>query len=67
MNQSIADMENILDPVSEEEHLKAIWKELGVGTDGYLAMEELAIVCDHIGMEEMNSEVIEKKLIWTFF
>ena len=57
MNQSIADMENMLDPVSEEEHLKSIWRELRVGKDGYLTMEELAVVCEHIGMDEMNSEV----------
>lgn len=57
LNQSIAEMENALDPVSEEEHLRAIWKDLGVGTDGYLTLNELATVCDHIGMDEMNPEV----------
>ena len=57
MNQSIAEMENALDPVSEEQHLRDIWRELGVGTDGSLTLNELATVCDHIGMEEMNAEV----------
>lgn len=58
MNQSMADIENYLDPVSEEEHLKSIWLELGVGRNGYLSMHELSTVCEHIGMEEMNEEVI---------
>ncbi len=57
MNQSIADMENALDPVSEEEHLKEIWRELGVGQNGHLTLPELATVCQHIGMDEMNTEV----------
>ena len=50
-------MENVLDPVSEEEHLKEIWRELGVGKTGYLTLPELATVCEHIGMDEMNQEV----------
>ena len=57
MNQSIGDLETGLDPVSEEQHLKAIWRDLGVGDDGFLQIGDLARVCRHIGMEEMNEEV----------
>lgn len=59
VNRNIADMENALDPVSEEEHLKEIWRELGVGKSGYLTIQELATVCEHIGMDEMNQEVVK--------
>lgn len=40
----------------EEEHLRSIWKLLGVGTNGYLSIKELAIVCEHIGMEAMDDK-----------
>ena len=59
LNQSISEMENLLDQASEEEHLKAIWRDLGVGKSGSLTISELAIVCEHIGMEEMDEEVRE--------
>ena len=58
LNQSISEMENAaLDQASEEEHLRAIWRDLGVGKSGFLTVGELAVVCEHIGMEEMNKEV----------
>ncbi|CAH1791982.1 unnamed protein product [Owenia fusiformis] len=59
MNQSMTQMEYALDPVSEEEHLKQVWRELKVGRDGYLTMPELAKVCSHIGMEETTDEEIQ--------
>ena len=34
MNLSYADLENAADPVNEAEHLRAIWKQLGVGKSG---------------------------------
>lgn len=40
-----------------EEYLQGIWKKLGVGKDGYLNLEELARVCERIGME-MSDEVV---------
>ena len=52
-------MENLLDQASEEEHLRAIWRDLGVGKSGSLTISELAVVCEHIGMEEMDEEVRE--------
>ena len=60
MNQIIADMEGpppALDAVSEEQHLRDIWQELGVGQSGSLSLSELSTVCEHIGMEQMNPEV----------
>ena len=60
----MASIENALDPVSEEEHLHAIWKELGVGSGGALTRTELALVCEHIGMDEMNNEVASSS--WWF-
>ena len=58
LNQSISEMENAtLDQASEEEHLRAIWRDLGVGKSGFLTVSELAVVCEHIGMEEMDKEV----------
>ena len=53
-------MEQVLDPVSEEAHLREIWRELGVGASGYIALHELALVCEHIGMDEMSDEVSDK-------
>ena len=56
--QPINDGEAVgMDPVSEEAHLREIWRELGVGTSGYINVEELARVCDHIGMDEMSDDV----------
>ncbi|XP_064624042.1 ninein-like protein isoform X26 [Lineus longissimus] len=60
MNKSISAMDTTMDPMSEEDHLRAIWKELGVGKGGYLTMEELAAVCEHIGMEDMNREELNQ-------
>ncbi|XP_072182310.1 uncharacterized protein [Diadema setosum] len=39
---------------SESEQVQAIWEEVGVGKDGYLDINELAVVCEHIGMEDMD-------------
>ena len=50
----MSSMENALDPLSEEEHLREIWRELKVGANGALSLPELVAVCQHIGMEEMN-------------
>lgn len=40
-----------------EEYLRATWQKLNVGSDGYLHVDELAGVCEHIGME-MDEEMI---------
>lgn len=44
---------------STEELLRNIWDKLCVGKDGYLNIDELYAVCEHIGME-MNEDVIEQ-------
>ncbi|XP_031558553.1 ninein-like protein [Actinia tenebrosa] len=41
---------------SEEDQLKAIWNEVHVGATGFLDRHELALVCDHIGMDSMNEQ-----------
>lgn len=38
------------------EYLQDTWKKLGIGQSGYLNVEELARVCEHIGMD-MTEEV----------
>lgn len=38
------------------EYLQDTWKKLGIGQNGYLNVEELARVCEHIGMD-MTEEV----------
>eukprot|EP00795_Rhopilema_esculentum_P010979 gene10979-19818_t len=41
------------------EQLKEIFDELAVGVSGYLDMQELAIVCEHIGMENIQDQELE--------
>ena len=50
----MADSENL---TTEEEYLRGIWNNLGVGKNGYISKKELKQVCRHIGMEEMSSSV----------
>ncbi|XP_050404292.1 ninein [Patella vulgata] len=40
------------------DRLQEIWTELGVGKDGYLTLDELSRVCNHIGMKGMTDEEI---------
>lgn len=37
--------------------VKAVWEELGVGAGGSLNRQELSLVCDHIGLKDLQSEV----------
>ncbi|KAI4874246.1 hypothetical protein NFI96_007733 [Prochilodus magdalenae] len=39
--------------------VKAVWEELGVGNGGSLNRQELALVCDHIGLKDLQSEEID--------
>lgn len=41
----------------EEEYLRDIWTNLGVGQNGFIDIDELARVCKHIKMEDMNDIV----------
>lgn len=51
---SDTDQGNISSEESIHEQVRLIWDELRVGVDGYLTVKELGIVCNHIGMEEMD-------------
>ena len=48
------------DTLSYEEYLRDIWKQLNVGHDGYLTVDELYRVCEHIGMNISNDQIIEQ-------
>ncbi|GAB1600929.1 hypothetical protein Ahia01_000371100, partial [Argonauta hians] len=43
-----------VDVESGVEHVKEMWKCLGVGQKGFLTVTELGTVCRHIGMEDMQ-------------
>lgn len=45
---------------NEEECLRAAWERLGVGKDGFLDRRELALVCECIGMEKVEEEVVQQ-------
>lgn len=47
-------LETQVDPQAGEQHVKELWKCLGIGENGYLTVSELGTVCRHIGMEEMK-------------
>uniref|UniRef100_A0A8C5MWM6 Ninein-like protein n=1 Tax=Leptobrachium leishanense TaxID=445787 RepID=A0A8C5MWM6_9ANUR len=42
-----------------EHQVRGIWEELGVGHNGYLNQEELATVCQNIGLKDLSKEKIE--------
>ena len=44
---------------STEEYLRKIWDSLRVGKEGYLNIEELYAVCEHIGMN-LGKDIIEQ-------
>lgn len=54
MNASMSVLEN---QTTEKDQVQKIWEDVGVGKDGFLDIDELAIVCEHIGMEDMDREV----------
>ncbi|XP_050982320.1 ninein-like protein isoform X3 [Labeo rohita] len=39
--------------------VRAVWQELGVGAGGSLNREELSLVCDHIGLKDLQSEELD--------
>lgn len=43
-----------------ENQVRDIWKELGIGLNGYLNQQELATVCKNIGLEDLSKEVCDK-------
>ncbi|CAD5121326.1 DgyrCDS9852 [Dimorphilus gyrociliatus] len=56
----ILDQGNVSSEESVHEQVRLIWDELRVGIDGYLDMKELGVVCNHIGMEEMDDSDIDR-------
>ncbi|XP_078086315.1 ninein-like protein [Mustelus asterias] len=45
-------------PEATESHVQTIWEELGVGKNGYLNTEELATVCNNIGLKDLKNEEV---------
>ncbi|XP_072360608.1 ninein-like protein isoform X7 [Scyliorhinus torazame] len=45
-------------PEATESHVQAIWDELGIGKNGYLNTEELATVCDNIGLKDLEDKEV---------
>lgn len=47
------------DPQQEvtDGQVRAVWQELGVGAVGSLNREELSLVCDHIGLKDLQPGV----------
>ncbi|KAJ8014305.1 hypothetical protein DPEC_G00038870 [Dallia pectoralis] len=39
--------------------MRALWEELSVGGGGFLNRQELALVCDHLGLQELNTEELD--------
>lgn len=46
--------------ICTEEMLREAWKNLGVGTDGYLNQTELILVCDAIGLHQLANVVLRQ-------
>nr|XP_012417145.1 PREDICTED: ninein-like protein [Odobenus rosmarus divergens] len=42
-----------------ESRVRGIWEELGVGSSGHLSEQELAIVCQSIGLQGLGKEELE--------
>ncbi|XP_043111998.1 ninein-like protein isoform X2 [Puntigrus tetrazona] len=49
------------DPQQEvtDGQVRAVWQELGVGAGGSLNREELSLVCEHIGLKDLQSEELD--------
>ncbi|XP_014057539.2 ninein-like protein isoform X4 [Salmo salar] len=39
--------------------MRAVWEELGVGVGGFLNRQELSLVCDHLGLQDLNPEELD--------
>ncbi|XP_040836962.1 ninein-like protein [Ochotona curzoniae] len=44
---------------SPESQVRAIWDKLGVGSSGHLSRQELAVVCQSIGLRTLDTEELE--------
>lgn len=45
-----------------ESQVRSIWEALGVGRSGHLSEQELAVVCQSIGLQELKKEVRGTKI-----
>ncbi|XP_052580637.1 ninein-like protein isoform X4 [Peromyscus californicus insignis] len=43
-----------------ENHVQSIWHELGVGSSGHLNEQELAVVCQSIGLHRLEKQELEE-------
>eukprot|EP00063_Salmo_salar_P034688 XP_014009523.1 PREDICTED: ninein-like protein isoform X1 [Salmo salar] len=46
-------------PEVSDSQMRAVWEELGVGGGGFLNRQELSLVCDHLGLQDLNSEELD--------
>ncbi|XP_036815825.1 ninein-like protein isoform X3 [Oncorhynchus mykiss] len=42
-----------------DSRMRAVWEELGVGVGGFLNRQELSLVCDHLGLPDLNPEELD--------
>nr|XP_029496666.1 ninein-like protein isoform X2 [Oncorhynchus nerka] len=42
-----------------DSRMRAVWGELGVGVGGFLNRQELSLVCDHLGLQDLNPEELD--------
>ncbi|XP_014057530.2 ninein-like protein isoform X2 [Salmo salar] len=42
-----------------DSRMRAVWEELGVGVGGFLNRQELSLVCDHLGLQDLNPEELD--------
>ena len=40
-----------------ESQIRGMWEELGVGSSGHLSEQELAVVCQSVGLQGLEKEV----------
>lgn len=59
LNLNMCELEQTQE-LTEEDYLRNIWQTLGVGQRGYITLSDLATVCDHIGMDEMNDDELQQ-------
>uniref|UniRef100_A0A4W5PBL7 Ninein-like n=1 Tax=Hucho hucho TaxID=62062 RepID=A0A4W5PBL7_9TELE len=42
-----------------DSRIRAVWEELGVGVGGFLNRQELSLVCNHLGLQDLNPEELD--------
>ncbi|XP_062912406.1 ninein-like protein isoform X2 [Mobula hypostoma] len=46
-------------PETTEDHVQAVWEDLGLGKNGYLHREELVTVCKNVGLKDLKDQDID--------